>query len=77
MARKIQLLRTLLFSLVVGGALTFGANTALASANETLACADPNANGSCVTWYTCKKICEQQGYDPTYSFCVNGCCYCE
>ena len=77
MARRIQLLRTLLFSLAVGGALTFGAGTALASPETKRACSDPNANGSCSTWYTCKKICELQGLDPTYSYCVNGCCYCE
>lgn len=75
MARKVSLLRALLFSLGISGALAFGASTALAVPSS--ACADPNAVGSCLGWYDCKKTCERYGYSGIEAHCMNGCCYCE
>lgn len=49
MARKVSLLRTLLFTLGTGGALAFGAGSAFA--RPASACADPGAIGTCLNWY--------------------------
>jgi hypothetical protein len=75
MARKISLLRALLFSLGVGSALAFGAGTALADGAAS-ACEDPAAQGICYNWYDCKKLCQRIGYSGIEAHCVSGCCYC-
>lgn len=75
MARKVSLLRTLMFSLGIGGALVFGAGSAFA--RPASACADPSAIGTCLNWYDCKKTCERYGYSGIEAHCMSGCCYCE
>lgn len=77
MARKISLLRALLFSLGVGGALAFGASTAFAGAGAASACADPAAYGTCLGWKDCKATCQRYGFSGIEAHCMNGCCYCE
>jgi hypothetical protein len=75
MARKVSLLRTLLFSLGISGALAFGTSTALAgTASSTCG---PPAVYSCLTWYDCKKTCERYGFSGLEAHCMDGCCYCE
>lgn len=64
MARKIPLLRALLFSLGIMSALAFGAGTALDGNQARRTCGDPAAYGSCAHWYACEKICERYGFDP-------------
>lgn len=79
MARKVSLLRTLLFSLGISGALAFGADSALAGtapAGAASVC-EPPAVGTCLGWYDCKKTCQRYGYDGIEAHCVNGCCLCE
>jgi hypothetical protein len=75
MARKIDRLRTLLFSLAVGGALMFGARTALAAPTADL-CPE-QAIGRCTNQPNCQMKC-----DPPFAntgltgICENGCCFC-
>jgi len=74
MARKVSLLRALLFSLGIGSALTFGASSALA---RTASACDPPSVGTCLNWYDCKKTCQRYGYDGIEAHCESGCCFCE
>lgn len=75
MARKIDRLRTLLFSVVVGGALMFGARTALAAPTSDL-CPE-HSIGRCTNQFGCQLKCEGP-YPGTglIGLCENGCCYC-
>lgn len=75
MTRKIDRLRTLLFSLVIGGALTFGARTALAAPATDL-CPDFSA-GRCTNQVGCQLRCDSPWPGTgLIGVCENGCCYC-
>jgi hypothetical protein len=79
MARKMSLLRALLFSLGIGGALAFGAGTAVAGVGtaSTTCAPPPDTYGACLGWYDCKKTCERYGFSGIEAHCVDGCCFCE
>ncbi|HEX2079902.1 MAG TPA: hypothetical protein VHG08_19450 [Longimicrobium sp.] len=74
MARKIQFLRTLLFSLGIGAALAFGTRTALAAAPSARSCPEW-AISACTNQAGCELKCDlaNQG---TWALCENGCCFC-
>lgn len=75
MARKIDRLRTLLFSFAVGGALMFGARTALAAPTSDL-CPEWS-DGRCTNQVGCQLRCDSR-YPGSglIGLCENGCCYC-
>lgn len=75
MARKIERLRTLVFSLAVGGALMFGARTALAAAPSAASCPDYSL-GSCRTQSGCQLHCDSKYGTGLTGVCEDGCCYC-
>jgi hypothetical protein len=74
MAHKIDRLRTLLFSVAVGGALMFGARTALAAPTDL--CPEWSA-GRCTNQVGCQLRCDSR-YPGAglIGVCENGCCYC-
>ncbi|HEX2211356.1 MAG TPA: hypothetical protein VHG93_26970 [Longimicrobium sp.] len=76
MARKIDRLRTLLFSVAVGGALMFGTHTALAAAPSARTCPD-FSEGRCTNQFGCQLRCDSRypGAGLT-GLCENGCCFC-
>jgi hypothetical protein len=75
MAHKLQFLRTLLFSVTVGGALMFGARTALA-APAAATCPD-FSEGRCTNQFGCQLKCDSRypGAGLT-GLCEDGCCFC-
>ncbi|HEX2079903.1 MAG TPA: hypothetical protein VHG08_19455 [Longimicrobium sp.] len=76
MARKIRLLRTLLFSIAIAGALTFGTGTALQAASAAREC--PSfAIGACNSQSNCQLKCDLR-YPGAglYGECENECCFC-
>lgn len=76
MTREIKRFRTLLFSAVVGGALTFGTSTALRAAPSGAECPDWG-DGRCTTTAGCQLRCDARypGQGLT-GICETGCCYC-
>lgn len=76
MARKIERLRALLFSVAVGGALMFGARTALAAPPSEKTCPDFSI-GRCTNQVGCQLHCNSRypGAGLT-GLCENGCCFC-
>lgn len=76
MAHNIDRLRTLLFSVAVGGALMFGARTALAAAPAAGTCPDFSI-GRCRTQEGCQLHCDS-AYPGSglLGVCEDGCCYC-
>ena len=76
MARRIELLRTLLFSVAVGAALTFGTGTALEAAPRARECS-PQAISACNSPSNCQQKCDLR-YPGAglYGYCENGCCFC-
>jgi hypothetical protein len=75
MFRTIDRLRTLLFSAAVGGALTFGASTALQAA--TAKQCPSFAIGACNSQSNCQLKCDLK-YPGAglYGECDGGCCFC-
>ena len=76
MARKIDRLRTLLFSAAVGSALMVGARTVVAAAPSAATCPDFSL-GTCRTQTGCQLHCDSK-YPGSglFGVCEDGCCYC-
>lgn len=77
MPPKIHLVRTLLFSLVVGGALTFGTAAALQAAPSAAELCPDFSEGRCTNQFGCQLRCDSNypGAGLT-GLCENGCCFC-
>lgn len=63
-------IRSLLYTLGIAAALAFGATEAF---SEPRACADPNADGACVS----NRDCQELVCGGAAGGCSRGCCYCE
>ena len=76
MPKRSRLPRTLVFSAAVGGALAFGAHTAVAAVPAADVCPDYSI-GRCATTFGCQLHCNSQyGSAPTTGVCENNCCFC-
>lgn len=76
MARRTEFFRTLLFSLGVGAALTFGTGTALQAAPAAGECPSFSIS-SCNSQSNCQLKCDLKfPGSGLYGECDGGCCFC-
>jgi hypothetical protein len=77
MTRTIRNARVSLLALSVGGALGFGASTALAGPLEGKQYCDRLSIGTCQSITECRANCLAVGYTDKHASCRDGCCYCQ
>jgi hypothetical protein len=77
MTTALRRMRIIFVTLAVG-ALGFGASAAMAEPLRVPDCADPMANGPCVTDVGCNRNCERWVGPGTLGACNEStyCCYC-